>query len=327
MVRSLCSRGCNPLRDGGAAMISKPGVYEMSAEAYHADPCPAPSLSSSVAKMLVTRTPRHAWAAHPKLNPAFEHEHSQKFDLGSAAHAFMLHDERVFEVIDAGGWTTKDARAMRDGARNANKIPLLTEQWDRLQMMVRSGRRQLEAHQEASGAFTNGKPEQTLIWEERGLWFRARLDWLPNAGDVFDDFKSTAASADPDAWSRIAYSLSFDMQAAFYCRGIKALGLSRDPQFRFIVQEVDSPFALSVIGLSPSSLDLAEHKLARAIEIWRECLKSNRWPGYPDRICYIEPPAWAEAQFIERDARSHDTQRRAQITKPEFDRAMEAQAP
>jgi len=310
------------------AKIDKPGVYEISAEEYHQDPCPTPSLSSSIAKLCVTRTPRHAWAAHPRLNPAYEPDHSDKFDLGSAAHSFMLHDERAFAVIDAEDWRTKESKAARDAARDAGKIPLLTEQWERVQMMVRSGRSQLAIHDDAHDAFTNGKPEQTLIWKEHGLWCRARLDWLPNAGDTFDDFKSTQASADPDDWKRIVYSLGFDIQAGFYRRGIKALGLSKDPAFRFIVQETESPFALCAIGLTPSAIDLSEHKVARAIEIWRQCMASNLWPGYPSRTCYIDVPPWAEAQFIAKDSHMDDTLRRARKpSQGDLQRSLEAQAP
>ena len=38
---------------------------------YHADPAPEPSLSRSLAHTLLTRSPRHAWQAHPRLNPAW----------------------------------------------------------------------------------------------------------------------------------------------------------------------------------------------------------------------------------------------------------------
>lgn len=307
--------------------IAEPGVYDLTAEEYHSDPCFEPSLSNSIAKLLVSRTPRHAWAAHPRLNPAYEAEHADKFDLGSAAHAFMLNDELAFAVIDADDWRTKEAKAIRDDAREAGKIPLLKEQWERVQMMVRSGRRQLDAHKEASNAFTNGSPEKTLIWKEGDVWCRARLDWAPNSGPFFDDYKTTSASADPDEWARILFSLGFDMQAAFYLRGIKALGLHKDPQFRFVVQELSEPFALCVMGLVPAALDLAEHKVARAIDIWRTCLKANYWPGYPDRTCYIEAPAWHEAQFLARDERAHDTMRRVKPSAEQLQQAMDAQAP
>lgn len=300
--------------------IDQPGVYDLSAEDYHADPVCEPSLSASIAKLLVTATPLHARAGHPRLNPDHEPEESEKFDIGSAAHALILRDKRAFEIVDAKDWKTKSAGEKRDEARAAGKIPLLTSQWIRVECMARAARYQLDAHREASGAFKNGKPEQTLVWREGDIWCRARLDYRVVGAKVFDDYKSTAALADPDAWSRILFNLGFDMQAAFYRRGIRALGLCDDPQFRFIVQETKKPHALSVIGLMPGALDLADHKVCRAIAIWDDCLRTGHWPGYPSRTCYVDVPPWAEAQFMARDSRAHDT---AREVADEFHRPLE----
>lgn len=294
--------------------IDQPGVYEISAEDYHADPCPAPSLSSSMAKIIYNRTPLHAWKAHPRLNPNFEADTADKFDMGSAAHALILGDPKHFEIIDAADWRTKEAKAARDAARAAGKIPLLTEQWDRVNTMVTFGLTQLAHHGDARGAFTKGKPEQTLIWQEDGIWCRARLDWLPESGSIFHDYKSTDASASPDAWQRILFSLGFDIQAAFYRRGIRALGLCENPEFKFIVQETDDPFALCVIGLMPGAIDLADSKkVAEAIRRWKWCLTNGRWPGYPNRTCYVDAPAWHETEVLAREVRDDDAAKSAGV--------------
>ena len=68
-------------------MIDRPGIYELSAEEYHADPCPTPSLSSSIARTLLASSPHHAWWEHPRFNPGRVREEDEKFDLGTAAHA------------------------------------------------------------------------------------------------------------------------------------------------------------------------------------------------------------------------------------------------
>lgn len=303
--------------------IDRPGVYEISAEAYHADPCPEPSLSASIAKILVNKTPLHAWTAHPRLNEDFEPVEEEKFDIGNACHSLILRDPKAFEIIHAPDWRTAIAREKREYARVQGKIPLLEDQWVRVEAMAYSARLQLSRHHEAKEAFTNGKPEQTLIWREGDAWCRARIDWLPNAGRFYDDYKSTAASADPHAYTRILWNIGHDIQAAFYRRGIKKLGLCDDPVFRFIVQETQTPHALSVIGLTPGALELADHKVARAIDIWQTCTRSNQWPGYSLRTCYAELPAWAEAQFMARDSAAHDMAREAYGAADEFNRPLE----
>lgn len=283
-------------------IITEPGIYAISADAYHADPCIEPSLSSSLAKLLVNKTPLHCWHAHPRLNPMYEPEEKEAFDIGKACHSLMLNDPQIFEIIDAPDWRTKVAKDGRDEARAAGKIPLLVDQFERVSDMFTAARMQLDEHREAQAAFTGGRPEATLIFKEGGVWCRARLDWLPDDRRFFDDFK-TCDCADPDAFQRIIISLGYDVQAAFYRRGIRALGLSENPNFRFVVQEKDPPYMLSVIGLTPGLLDLADRKVDKALRLWAECLETNKWPGYPNRTMYVDCPSWHEAQYLDREVR------------------------
>lgn len=304
-------------------MINAPGVYDIPADEYHADPCPEPSLSSSIAKLLVSPggTPRHAWETNPRLNPNYVADESDKFDLGNAAHSLVLRDPQSFAILEFDDFRSRVAKAARDAARAEGKIPLLAKNWDRVRDMARAARCELDEHHDAHDAFTNGKPEQTLIWREDKVWCRARLDWLPDMGPFYDDYKSTSASADPDLWDKAMMGMGFDFQAAFYLRGIRALGLWDKPVFRFVVQENYAPFALSVVALMPGALDLASRDVEIAIRRWSECLAFNSWPGYPKRTCYIDSPPWREAQKMAREVREHDA------SQADIRRAADAQAP
>lgn len=286
-----------------ATVICEPGAYDLSDAKYRADPCPEPSLSSSVAKLLLARSPRHAWCAHPRLNPDFQPKADDKFDLGSAAHDMLLRGGDAIRVIDAPDWTSKPARTAREEARQAGLVPMLAPHYERVTAMVRAAREQLANHPDAAGAFTNGLPEITLIWREKsaGIWCRAKLDWQPNKGKVFDDYKTTSASAWPGAWSRTAFGIGADIQAAFYRRGIRAVLGIANPTFRFVVQEAEPPYALSVMEFGAEAMELADRKVEEAIRLWATCLKSGSWPGYPARVASIDLPAWQASQFAERE--------------------------
>jgi hypothetical protein len=284
--------------------IKKPGIYQMTAAEYHADPVIAPSLSASLAHILISQSPLHAWWQSPRLNPAYEVTHSSAFDLGTAAHSYLLEGESGCVIIAASDFRSKAAKETRDAAYAVGKTPLLEEKWTGVQGMVQATRRQLAEHQDPPAPFTDGKPEQTIIWTEEGdIWCRARLDWLHEDRRTIDDYKTTSGSANPDAWTRgPLFSNGYDVQAAFYLRGLKAV-CGVDAVFRFVVQETDKPYALSVIGLAPSALDLAARKVAAAIEAWRYCLAENRWPGYPVHTCWADAPPWEEARWLEREYR------------------------
>jgi hypothetical protein len=276
----------------------KPGIYKLHAAAYHADPCPEPSLSSSVAKLLCDSSPAHAREAHPHLNPNGEPDEAEHFDIGTAAHAILLEGEASVCVIDAKDWRSNAAKDQRDVARAAGKIPLLVKVWADVQAMVAATRAQLDAHFDGRHMFRDGEPEQTLVWREDGVWCRARLDWL-RPGHI-DDYKTTSATANPESLSRTMFSNGWDIQAAFYLRGLKTI-TGADATFRFACQETYAPYALSVVALGPDAMVLAEKKVLYAIERWRDCLTSNRWPAYPTQTAYASLPPWIEAAWLEKE--------------------------
>lgn len=277
-----------------------PGIYTISEEAYHADPCKAPSLTASIAKILCNETPLHAWTAHPRLNPNFQREDKEIFDLGTVAHALMLQGLEIAVVLDYPDWKKSEPRMLRDAARAAGRIPILTKHWGRIQAMVAAGKAQLAAHKEAKNAFSDGKPEQTLVWvDDHGVQCRARLDWLKDSRKGFSDYKSTGMTANPEAISRSLFGASWDVQEAFYRRGLKKLGYEAEGVF--VCQEDSPPYALSAIGFNPLIMRVADGKVQMAIDLWAKCLKENNWPGYPDRTCYPEMPKWMEERAMEKE--------------------------
>lgn len=272
------------------------------AAAYHADQvADVPTLSASIAKVLCSASPAHARAAHPKLNPDFEPTDEAKFDVGTVSHALLLEGLQVADVLHYDSWRTKDAKEARDLSRSHGRVPLLASQWDSVRRMVDAAQTQLAASDVTPQPFTAGKPEQTLVWETGGVACRALVDWLHNDHKTIDDYKSTAASAHPSAWAKTALDTGADVQLAMYTIAVEELyGIT--PEFRFIVQEVKPPYALSVIVPENDWIALGRDKVAYALGKWRDCLASGDWHGYPSRAAYIELPGWAETRWLERRA-------------------------
>src|SRR5215472_13975214 len=74
-----------------ARPISAPGFYpDINAETYFSDPIIRPSLTQSLCKILLERSPLHAWYAHPRLNPDYAPDDDTKFDIGNLAHTLLL---------------------------------------------------------------------------------------------------------------------------------------------------------------------------------------------------------------------------------------------
>jgi len=279
----------------------KQGIYTISEQEYHADPCDKPSLTSSLAKILITKSPLHAFVAHPKLNPRFVHKESAAFDMGKAAHAYFLErDVTKIVVVEADDWRTKDAKSQRDAAREDGLYPVLRKQMQSIQDMREAALDYIKTS-EISGMYVEGSTEQTLVWEESdGIWCRSRMDWISCLAKdqriLVIDYKTTD-NAEPNAFGRIMNNMQYDMQAAFYKRGLfRAFGRD-DVDFVFLAQETEFPYPSSLHSLSASAIEMADAKVDKAINLWTQCMKDGKFDGYPNHICYQEPPAWALHEF------------------------------
>ncbi len=279
--------------------------YDVPEAVYHADPCPAPSLSHGIARLLL-QSPRKAWHAHPRLNTAREDDNpTPAKDDGTILHALLLGTGRRIVDIDADSFQTKAAKAERDEARAAGAVPVLAWHLAELERCAEACRDQLAQHREARDALTDGKPEVTVIWQEHGIWCRARPDWLQDhpAGWV-DDLKFTGLSAAPEDWQR-TLERDYATQAAWYLRGLRANG-RRPRGFRFIATETKPPHDMAVYACAPSLLATADADMDEAVQRWAHCLKTDSWPGYPDRTMHVEASPWRINKAEERRAAADD---------------------
>lgn len=283
------------------------GVLDIPATDYHADNVSdGPTLSASVAKLIIGKSPAHAFVAHPRLNPAYRNE-DDKFSIGTVAHAILLEGKAPLDVVELcefDSWRSNAAKEQAASARAAGRVPLLGKHYDDVCAMVSAAREQLARHAADPAPFTNGKAEQTIVWEDQGVKCRARLDWLHDDGSAVDDYKTTTRSAEPASWVRSSlFALGFDIQAAFYTRGIAAVfgaAVAGMMDWRWVVQECSPPYALSVITPGPDVFALANEKVDRALRVWGHCLETGDWPGYEPRVATAELPAWEESRWMEK---------------------------
>jgi hypothetical protein len=271
----------------------KAGIFDLSSDAYHADPSETPSLSSSIASVLCNASPAHARARHPKLNPDYERETSDSFDVGTVVHQILLEgDEGKVAVGEWDEWRSTDAKLFRDEARRNGLTPLKPREWETVQRMVEAVVPQLERFELDPPLFASGHAEQTVIWHDDGVACRALVDWLHTNYAAIDDIK-TCRDANPDRWSRrsmLAYG--YDVQAVFHARGVEAVTGVR-PVFRWVVMEKQPPYVVSVVTPGSDVLTVAEAKVDYALRTWRRCIESGEWPSYPSPFV-AELPAWAE---------------------------------
>lgn len=267
----------------------------MPAAEYHADPAPAPSLSNSLTKILLSRSAKAAWLAHPRLNPHYVESTEDKFDLGTTAHAALLEgDLSSIAVVRADDWRKKEAKEARDAARAAGKIPLLERQYDDVCGMANAALDFIKTS-EIAQYWEDAESEQTIVWQEGTTWLRCRTDKLSSDRKIVFDYKTTGCVA-PAVFSRQMVSLDYHIQDAFYRRGVRALG-GDDPKFVFLAQETEAPYECALFACDPMLQSIADSLVQKAIDTWTNCLATNEWPGYGGRVHWASAPAWLAASF------------------------------
>lgn len=281
--------------------ITKPGIYlDVAANDYHADPCPAPSLTQSVAKILLAKSPLHAWHAHPQLNLSYWHNDDTKFDIGNVAHSMLLRRGKQIEVLDFNDWRTNAAKDARAAAGKEGKLAVLGKHAGRAANMVIAAREQLELRGLGHLFGETGSSEVVVAWQEGKIWLRQMIDWLSADRVIFADYKTTDESAAPDALARKMVNDGWHIQAAMGERGLSKLGFEV-ARFLFVVQEATVPYALNVVEVSGDALVMGRKMLDAAANTWSRCMRADRWPGYPLDIVKPEFPGWAEQQWLDRE--------------------------
>jgi PDDEXK-like domain of unknown function (DUF3799) len=280
----------------------EPGVHNLSAEVYHADPCVKPSLSSSIANVLLQQSPLHAWMAHPRMNPNFQRETDARADIGSVAHAiFLERDESKIVIVQANDWRTNAAKQARDDAHAQGKYAILEPKFVAVKKMVTHAEAYLN-ETELAGILESGAAERSVIWQEGETWCKARPDLLSADLRLCLDYKTTD-SANPEVFIRQIPRMGYDTQASWYSRGLAALG--HQTEFILLAQEITEPYSCSLISLSNAYKEVARLKVERALSMWQRCMRDNRWPAYPTSICYAEPTNY---QLADMEAQSGEWQ-------------------
>lgn len=267
-------------------------VYGMPEAEYHA---PTDELSSTGAK-LILQSP--AKFKHQILDG--NRVISSGFDLGTAVHTKVLGTGIPAavcppELLDkTGGMRTADARAWK-AAQVAAGIPVVTAaELSKVVAMAES----VLAHPVARKLLERpGHPEVSIFDEYLGVKRRGRIDYLPAEGGIAVDLKS-AEDASNGGFARATAKYGYQIQRGQYLDILLRLGRALD--MLFIVVEKEAPYLVNVHRLSPEFADMGHTEALEAVDIYRRCIETNEWPGYPAEVNILEPPVYSVYDFQDR---------------------------
>ncbi|MCB8880079.1 PD-(D/E)XK nuclease-like domain-containing protein [Acidisoma cellulosilytica] len=289
--------------------ISIPGVYEMDAETYHADPCETPSLSAGMINEII-KAPKLCWHNSPRLNPDWEEPDGQeKFSIGTVAHVIFLEPDLFSQkvaVLEYDDYRKNEAKMSRDNALAIGKTPILAKHMDKIE----AARDAFMANEFTRQAFSNGRTEMAMFWKHPlwGFWCRARPDFIADSGRHLNDYKATS-SADPEKFGKHAFDMGYHRRAAWYLEGATILLGKKPEHYWFANQEPKAPYLTSIVELDEQALDAGQYENTLAGEIFEQCLRTGDWYGYRhntdrtrDLAFRVGLPTWAHIQIETRNS-------------------------
>lgn len=265
------------------------GLVSVPADQYHAHNAVGHS-----GLVRIMRSPAHY--REYVVNPP---EPTPAMQLGTAFHMALLEQDlfqRSFVIAPKFDRRTKEGKeaAAAWEAENAGKTCLTADQMAAIEEMVASVRQ----HSGAASLLSSGMAEMSGFWidGETGIECKCRPDFLAMAGETITgivDVK-TCCDASADGFSRAIATLGYDIQAAFYQDGLKAV-TGRTVPFYFIAVEKEAPYAVAAYKASEEVIEVGRAKYRGALQLLKWCRENNQWPAYQPNgeIETINLPRWA----------------------------------
>ena len=219
-------------------------------------------------------------------------------NVGSALHTLVLQPEQAEQdiaIMPADMNQRGKANQLAYNGwidANADKACLKesTGQFVEVQAMAESVR----AHPLAAGLLARPGPvEVSITFELGGIDFRARLDkTIPSEGWIAD-VKTIGKAATRMAVENSITDRGYHRQAAAYLAACRSAWPDVDwTEFYLIFVEKEPPYLCRVVNIPAYDIECGAAEIMRAIDIYRACVETDEWPGYP-----IEVTEWGLRQW------------------------------
>lgn len=251
---------------------------------------------------LLKKTPAHFYAQY--LSPTRnQREQTPAQLLGSCVHMAFLEKEKFDETYtvlpDGIDRRTKDGKQLYEDILKTGKQPIAEPVWNRIKAMVESAEKLSMSEIFSRYALA----EQSMFFTDTKTKAKCKIrpDWHipPKVCPMFPegviiDVK-TCGDASIDGFSKNAWNTDMYIQAAFYTMGYMKAYKKKAirPRFMWLAIETDEPHASQYIECPDFLIDYGIEQVDALLSLYAECLKTKRWPSYPDSIAMLDLPSYA----------------------------------
>lgn len=265
------------------ALITENGVYDLTMDRYHGQPCDGPSISSSGLRTIWQSSPAHYYL-NSSLNPNREPDEDERphFALGRAAHHLLLQGRKGFDAEYAvrperwKDWRTAEAREWKSDAIKAGMTIITDAELANIAGMARS----LAAHPLVKAGILDGAVERSLIWRdpETGVWCKSRPDAIPTSGLDVADLK-TCVSVSTDSLRRSLGDFGYHQQGALVGEAFRHVLGREMATFTLVWVEKAAPWCVRITTLTPEDLLRGQRQNEAALRLFARCADAGHWPG------------------------------------------------
>lgn len=278
----------------GATDVPPPGLYSGVPNCvYHGDSWRHIAGNSLLQKM------GRVSPFHARRHMTSRREPTPQMVLGSLVNDFVLYGSEYvaahYAVRPEFGRSKADLASRADFDSHAAARRMAVVSPDAMQTGVDLANAVMSDH--AAMSMLSLPHELTVIWEDESrVICKARPDALglkPDGTVEICDLK-TSADASPSGFGSSAGRFGYCFQFAFYRRGLMALGIPVSSGGWVVVETDGPPYAVATYTLDSDEgvVTHASIKIGEWLELWRRCLASDDYPGYPARAPLMIP-AWS----------------------------------
>lgn len=213
---------------------------------------------------------------------AIEHkqESSPNLKFGTASHALLVEGQEAFDKevkVITGSPYTKAYKEEKADYEEQGFIVLKESEAEIIHNMKDSMVYEGNAYLNAKGKIA----EASIYWYEDDVLCKCRPDLIcpplnePNSDNkiVIVDYKTTV-SCEPFAFNKSVKKYGYDMQAAWYRRGLLMAGYDVE-DFMFIAQEKVHPYASKVFRITKEQIDFGWTMMENYLEEYKEYQKGK----------------------------------------------------
>lgn len=229
-------------------------------------------------------------------------ETTESLRLGDAFHAAILEPERfekeyITLPVDCKPGSGKGMQerklAFEVTAEENNQTIIHPEDQKNIKEMAII----IHSNKDVLDIMTDGATELSgyFIDTDFDILVKIRLDFINQKDNIIIDLKS-CADAREFPFRASAYQHGYDMQAFMGLYGVTQITGVPHNDFEFICVESKGYHGLHIWQADQEMLDTGYKKYKKAMTLYKQCLESDKWPGYDSTIKLLGSPTYAKEQ-------------------------------